>query len=118
MKKALLWGAFVILTNLAHAGTGYAFDPTSIRAVVFDAKECRHFDGNGVGCTHATLVFGSVTAKRPSLPKELTVVFLDPSGKWEMTLRYHPKQCQDLGRGNPNEMIRFRCAGVSWRTKE
>lgn len=119
MKKALLWGAFVILTNLAHAGTGYVFDPLSVRAVEFSAKDCRHFDGNGVGCSYAVLIFGSVVAKHRALPEELTVVFLDPaSGRWEMTLRYHPSKCRDVGRGGPNELIRFRCAGVSWRTKE
>jgi len=111
----LLVIAFVILTNPLFAQKPvYGFVPSSIQSIYFDAKDCKHFDDTGVGCSTAFIVFGQMSAREQILPEEEDVVF-KPGGEWEMTVRYHPRQCSSVGRLNTG-LIVFRCKNVSWRT--
>lgn len=116
MKKVLLLITFVTLTNSLFAQKPvYAFVPSSIKTIDFDAKDCKHFGDTGVGCTTAILTFGEMSAQKQILPEEMDVIF-SPEGKWKMTVRYSPRNCSPLGHGSDNELIRFRCKNVSWRT--
>ena len=116
--KKLLIIAFVILTNPLFASIkGYTFDPSSVIQIDFDKKNCAWEDDTAIGCSEATLTFGSMKVSSKVWGKEeiITVWFHDPKDWNRVTfiLVYHPAQCE-LVKTNSGA-VRGVCRSVAWR---
>lgn len=104
-----LFALMLFLPPRDQPGPTLTPDRPSLTSVHYREKDCRG-DEEARGCRQALLTFARVRmapAGEP-IPDEVTLVFRNPSGAWEASVRYHPRQCEEV-RGN------YLCKNVSWR---
>jgi len=109
LSKVLLLGvAFVILTNPLFSQSRLLPDPSSLDRVEYTKGDCMRWDEWGTGCRKARLRFRLSRLTLHS-PGRVDVVYRDPEGRWEATVRFSPSLCSPL-KGDW-----WKCKEVSWR---